>query len=397
MKTNSILKQIYISIITICIGCPSLLYADDFTAAEQQEINIATPGIFDKAKSFDVNFINTKSTEYSFPLPVGKAKATARGLEITTSKGDAVKAMFNGTVRLSRTLPTHGNVIVIRHSNGLETVYGGNAQNRVKVGEHVKAGQTIAIVGTSEDHSEQGRLNFEIMVNGCNINPQTLIQINSHNLYKHIYRFTNHGNNVGIEIQDNDVYAAKDKDSPIDMEHEFTDAEQNIVSAKTPGLFDKSNTITINFATYGTQDWCYPLTGSKVISDYGGKRRHSGVDIKTKPNDDIHAAFAGRVRFAKKYGGYGNVIVIRHASGLETLYSHNSKNLVEVGDWVKAGQIIALTGRTGRATTEHCHFEIRLNGKAYNPALIFNHSAHTLKKVKLVVNKSGSISVSPVK
>ena len=124
---------------------------------------------------------------------------------------------------------------------------------------------------------------------------------------------------------------------------------------------------------------------------------HSGVDLKTKANDTIVAAFAGKVRFSKSYSGYGNVIVIRHASGLETLYSHNSKNFAKVGDWVKAGQAIALTGRTGRATTEHCHFEIRVNGRAYNPNLIFDHTNHSLKRVKLVANKSGNISVSTVK
>ena len=68
-----------------------------------------------------------------------------------------------------------------------------------------------------------------------------------------------------------------------------------------------------------------------------------------------------------------------------------------MGDWVKAGQVIALTGRTGRATTEHLHFEIRINGRAYNPSLLFDHTNHCLKKVKLVANKSGNISVTPVK
>ena len=297
-------------------------------------------------------------------------------------------------MRLARTLPSHGNVIVIRHNNGLETVYGGNSKNLVKVGEHVNAGQEIAVIG---ENGNEGLLLFEIMVNGCNINPKTLIKTNSRELYKHVYKFTKRGKLVDIDIEDEEAYNEIDENSPVDMEREFTDKEQSIVSAKTPELFEKSNTITINFAKYGENDWCYPLPGSKVISNYGGKRRHSGVDLKTKPNDSICAAFAGRVRFSKRYSGYGNVVVVRHASGLETLYSHNSKNLVKVGDWVKAGQVIALTGRTGRATTEHLHFEIRVNGRAYNPALIFDHPERALKKVKLVVNKSGRISVSKAK
>ena len=369
MKTFIKTKHAIALLLIVTAGIPAVLLADSFTPAEKREINVDTPGLFEKSKSFSVDFTTLKESEYSFPLAGGKASASTRGLKISAAKGDKVKAMFGGTVRLARTLPSHGNVIVIRHNNGLETVYGGNSKNLVKVGEHVNAGQEIAVIG------ENG--------NG--------------ELYKHVYKFTKRGKLVDIDIEDEEAYNEIDENSPVDMEREFTDKEQSIVSAKTPELFEKSNTITINFAKYGENDWCYPLPGSKVISNYGGKRRHSGVDLKTKPNDSICAAFAGRVRFSKRYSGYGNVVVVRHASGLETLYSHNSKNLVKVGDWVKAGQVIALTGRTGRATTEHLHFEIRVNGRAYNPALIFDHPERALKKVKLVVNKSGRISVSKAK
>lgn len=133
--------------------------------------------------------------------------------------------------------------------------------------------------------------------------------------------------------------------------------------------------------TVTTQWWCYPLPDAKVISPFGGRggRQHSGTDIKTKPNDNIYAAFDGEVVFSGKYYGYGNLIRIKHPCGLETYYSHNSKNLVKAGDRVKAGQLIALTGRTGRATTEHLHFETRINGKAVNSNRFFDHQNHTLR------------------
>ncbi len=394
------LRNILSLLVVVALFLSANLGDNDFTPAEKQQINVATKGLFAKSKTFSVDFASLKDDEYSFPLPVGKAEASVRGIDIKTKKGDAVKAMFAGVVRLSRSLPNYGNVIVVRHSNGLETVYGNNAQNMVKVGERVKAGQTIAIVG---EGGEEAKLVFEIIVNGCNINPQTLVSLNSHKLHKHVFSFTDCGKNVAVEVSDeqgNEVdenEVDEDESAVVDLNRELTASERGVVSAKTPELFANSNTITINFAEYGEKDWCYPLKDAKVISPYGGKRRHSGVDLKTKPNDDITAVFSGKVRFAKSYGGYGNVIVIRHASGLETLYSHNSKNLVKVGDWVKAGQVIALTGRTGRATTEHCHFEIRINGRAYNPELIFDHANHSLKRVKLVANKSGKILVSPVK
>jgi len=114
----------------------------------------------------------------------------------------------------------------------------------------------------------------------------------------------------------------------------------------------------------------YPLPGAKVISPYKndrGSHRHSGVDLKTKPKDIIYAVSDGVVTMSKNYSGYGKCIIIRHADGTETLYAHNSKNYVKEGEKVRGGQKIALTGKTGRATTEHLHFEVRKNGKPVNP------------------------------
>lgn len=80
----------------------------------------------------------------------------------------------------------------------------------------------------------------------------------------------------------------------------------------------------------------FPLPKGKVISAYGARRGHSGSDIKTCANDTIRCVFDGVVRMAKHYGGYGKVIVVRHDNGIETIYSHNSKNMVAAGDTVKA-------------------------------------------------------------
>lgn len=128
--------------------------------------------------------------------------------------------------------------------------------------------------------------------------------------------------------------------------------------------------------------WCFPLPGAKVISPYGqrGGRQHTGVDLKTKNKDNVYAAFDGEVLYSKPMSGYGNLIRIRHANGLETYYAHNSKNLVKTGQLVKAGQVIALVGQTGRATTPHLHFEVRVNGKPQNPANYFDFNNHTLRK-----------------
>ena len=102
------------------------------------------------------------------------------------------------------------------------------------------------------------------------------------------------------------------------------------------------------------------------------------------------AAFDGVVTRSATHYGYGLCIVIKHANGLETLYSHQHKNLVKVGDKVKAGQVIGLTGRTGRASTEHLHFETRVNGQHFDPNIIFNMKEQTLNRQRIGCSKKGN-------
>lgn len=170
----------------------------------------------------------------------------------------------------------------------------------------------------------------------------------------------------------------------------FTSMEINHVRVKTPGLFEERKSFSIHLDSLKENEYCFPLSGGKVISPYGARRGHSGADIKTKANDTIRCAFDGVVRMAKPYAAYGNVVVVRHASGLESIYSHNSRNLVKSGDEVKAGEAIALTGRTGRATTEHLHLEFRVNGQHFNPDLIFDMKDRTLRKTEIVCTKAGN-------
>lgn len=171
------------------------------------------------------------------------------------------------------------------------------------------------------------------------------------------------------------------------------------MSMSTNNPFRGSKKFVMNLTAYPDTSYCYPLLHSKVISEYGYRdgRSHSGVDIKTFPNDKIHAAFDGRVVMSSFYYGYGNCIILRHRNGLETLYSHNSKNMVKVGDDVRAGQVIALTGRTGRATTEHLHFECRIKGCHFNPNKLFNHATEELRNGYLYfTNKGGGVSTELV-
>lgn len=358
---------------------------DEFTALEQQKINIETQGLFSHSDVFNIEFSALRPGDYAFPLPVGKARlGKDYALEIDTKKGDAVKAMFSGVVRISRAHPQLGNVVVVRHDNGLETMYARNAQNLVKVGDRVKAGQTVAIVG---GEANRCYCEFAVMVNGARINPEIIFGIKSYRLHRKTIQCKKAG---GGRVEVSMLSAPVRKEQAADKK-----LAGNGDIPKNP--FANGNKFTVDLADMGVGEWCYPLQNSKVISPYGrrGGRSHTGVDIKTKPNDNILAAFAGEVVYSGRYSAYGNFIRIRHNNGLETCYSHNSKNLVKVGDWVKAGQVIALTGRTGRATTEHLHFEVRVNGQHIDPAKIFDHANHSVKLEAVTFTKKGSaISVT---
>lgn len=119
-----------------------------------------------------------------------------------------------------------------------------------------------------------------------------------------------------------------------------------------------------------------------ITSDFGVRRwrMHTGVDLKVDRGDSIRCAFDGVVRIAKRMrGGYGIFVVVRHNNGLETLYGHLSKTLVEVNTVVTAGTPLGLGGSTGRSTGNHLHFEFRYLGNTINPHDIIDFDNKTAK------------------
>lgn len=97
-------------------------------------------------------------------------------------------------------------------------------------------------------------------------------------------------------------------------------------------------------------------------------KMHTGIDYAAPNGTPIYSMADGKVIVSEYSNGYGNYVVIDHGNGLSTLYSHNSSNLVSVGEIVKSGQAVAKMGETGYATGPHVHFEVRVNGKPVNPA-----------------------------
>jgi murein DD-endopeptidase MepM/ murein hydrolase activator NlpD len=115
-------------------------------------------------------------------------------------------------------------------------------------------------------------------------------------------------------------------------------------------------------------DLIMPVAG-KILSEYGIRngRPHKGIDLGAPTGMPVYAVLDGTVVYSGVQGSYGNVVVIEHPDFVMTVYAHNEKNLVSVGDVVRQGQTIAAVGSTGNATGPHVHFEYRIKGKAINP------------------------------
>ena len=137
--------------------------------------------------------------------------------------------------------------------------------------------------------------------------------------------------------------------------------------------------------------WNLPLNETKITSVFGFRslggrsRNHDGVDLDANTGDPVYSTFDGVIRVAGFDGnGYGRFVLVRHFNGLETLYGHLSKYNVEIGQMVKAGDVLGLAGSTGRSFGDHLHYENRYEGNPFSPAWIWDfteqkiHAEHFL-------------------
>jgi murein DD-endopeptidase MepM/ murein hydrolase activator NlpD len=112
-----------------------------------------------------------------------------------------------------------------------------------------------------------------------------------------------------------------------------------------------------------------PLQGfiSQEFNVSDSDHYHPGVDIACAVGTPVLATGSGEVIYDDFDSTYGNMVVIKHNDSVTTIYGHNEKNLVQVGQHVMVGSRIALSGNTGRSTAPHLHYELRINNKPVNP------------------------------
>lgn len=176
------------------------------------------------------------------------------------------------------------------------------------------------------------------------------------------------------------VYPANRFYGAWDTRHPFTYGDS---------LYKADTLVTLDLSPAVSGALTFPFNGP-ITSKFGYRdtAMHRGIDIDLNRGDKVNAAFDGMVRFAGKYGGFGNVVIVRHYNGLETVYAHLYKIKVKAGDIVLSGQLLGLGGSTGHSTGTHLHFETRFRGVAVNPAYLIGLDDHQLVAEKICLKRT---------
>ena len=182
------------------------------------------------------------------------------------------------------------------------------------------------------------------------------------------------------EIDEQETKLQEQK-AALDKQKKERDEDQAVLVAQKKKLQDKYDTLSATESklkdaiakaqaaggvVYSGGKWAFPLHSSYTLTSHYGEARsyesHPGVDLAVPTGTPVYAAQSGKVVTAGSYGGYGNAVMIYHGNNVTSVYGHNSRVVVSVGQTVKRGQLIAYAGSTGWSTGPHVHFEVRVNG-----------------------------------
>ena len=162
--------------------------------------------------------------------------------------------------------------------------------------------------------------------------------------------------------------------------------ESKVAPTTEPPVFGQEPLLPVRGTVTSNVGWRHdPIDGTV--------RHHNGVDIAVPTGTTVKAIAAGRVLESAWHGGYGNLVTIEHGGGMLSMYGHNSRLEVRVGDQVEAGQALALSGSTGRSTGPHLHFELWKNGSNVTEAYLRNGAGipEVSGGIRSYLHKDGSI------
>ncbi len=155
----------------------------------------------------------------------------------------------------------------------------------------------------------------------------------------------------------------------------MNDRNDKLVVLETLLLQDRSNKWLIPSVAPVKTNWYSSNFGLRIDPFTGRQAMHEGIDYVVPAGTTVYASAGGVVEYADLHPQFGNLVEIDHGNGVITRYAHNSKLLVKVGQMVRRGQKIALSGSTGRSTGPHVHFEVRYKGVAQNPVRFLKKNA----------------------
>lgn len=170
-----------------------------------------------------------------------------------------------------------------------------------------------------------------------------------------------------------DVSAAELKASLKQVSAEFEASSQQL-SVLESMLFEQELELKSQPTTRPSDGFVTSGFGYRMHPILGGRAHHNGIDFDANTGDPVRSAGNGLVKYAGWKNGFGNVVEIDHQNGYVTVYAHNSAFTVKEGDVVRAGQVVAKAGSTGRSTGPHVHFEVHKDGRAVNPRVFLDAS-----------------------
>jgi LysM repeat protein len=241
---------------------------------------------------------------------------------------------------------------------------------------------------------------FLLIICPANLTAQTDDSQDSITLFESLNDSIDIVNTMNYFVDSLGYYMFSDESDSIDIDSPFALSEDDLPAS---GHYSNFDTLKIHYPKFDfstkTDTTYLPLVNANekyvqpvplgVTSNFGWRRRrfHYGIDLQLKTGDTVATCFDGVVRLTKRSKSYGYVVVVRHYNGLETLYAHLSKILVQPNQIIKAGEPIGLGGNTGRSYGSHLHWETRYLGVAINPNDIYDFNKKTLNADTLSISK----------